>query len=385
MKIAGIIAEYDPFHTGHAYHIHRTKELANCDYVVVCMSTYFTQRGAPACIAPAERVRAALSCGADAVVELPTLWTVRTADMFARGGTAILGGIGCDLLSFGSESNDPEFLFRLAELRDREPEEISAEIQRSLSEGKSHARATGEAVARYLGVDTESLNLPNLTLGVEYIRSIGKLGLAMEILPILRRGEYHDTELKTFSSASAIRKNRQDPEALKYLPECERKAFSDTEMHPMDDMLLYRLRNMSAEEIALLPDVVEGLEQRVLKAAFECGSREELIEKVKCKRYTYARIARLCTHALLGMDRELAERHPVPEYARLLGVRKQSLPVLKKLKERASIPIISSPVELKNSEIFRLDARAADTRSLLCESNRSGGKIYTDRFVVWPE
>ena len=150
MKIAGIIAEYNPFHNGHAHHIAETRRLTGCDYIVVCMDGSYTQRGEAACLDKWTRARTALACGADAVFELPVLWAVTTADNFARGGVAVLGGLGCDCLSFGSEEADLALLNRLAEFREHEPEEISCAVQAKLSEGKSHARARGEALAEYL-------------------------------------------------------------------------------------------------------------------------------------------------------------------------------------------------------------------------------------------
>ena len=164
MKIAGIIAEYNPFHNGHAYHIQRTRELSGCDYVVVCMAGHFTQRAEPACMSKWARARIALSCGADAVFELPAMFAVRSADAFARGGVHILADLGVDLLSFGSETEDMALLRDLAALRAEEPEPLSLRIREKLDAGMSHARARGEAVGEYLGMDPRRLNQPNLIL-----------------------------------------------------------------------------------------------------------------------------------------------------------------------------------------------------------------------------
>lgn len=384
MKIAGIIAEYNPFHNGHAHHIARTREKTGCDFVVVCMDGSYTQRGEAACLDKWMRARAALLCGADAVFELPALYAVRTADVFARGGTAILGKLGCDVLSFGSECADENLLHQLARLRASEPAEISAAIREGLEQGKSHARARGEAIAAYLNMDEQSLNAPNLTLGAEYIRAIQELGLGMETCIVERIGGYHDAALGEIASASAIRAAvRRGEDAKKAVPE-----FIDlgkiARMHAPDDLLLHALRGMTEAQIAALPDVDEGLEKRLTKCVREASTREALLEMLKCKRYTHARLSRLCAHALLGLTRELAQRHPLPEYARLIGLRKDAKGLMAELKERSSLPIISDAVQLAENEIFLLECRATDLRALQCNDaeDRKAGQEFTKKFVV---
>jgi len=385
MKIAGIIAEYNPFHNGHAHHIAETRRITGCDYVVVCMDGSYTQRGEAACLDKWTRARAALNCGADAVFELPALWAVNTADNFARGGVAILGGLGCDFLSFGSENADLNLLEKLADLREDEPAEISAAVQSKLSEGKSHARARGEATAQYLDMDAERLNAPNLILGVEYIRAIRELKLHMQPVTIPRIGSYHDAALGHFASASAIREavrrgeipSEAVPEAMReYLPRI-------AGMHAPDDLLLHVLRMMTEAEIAALPGVAEGLEKRVARCAREVSTQEELIGMLKCKRYTRARIARLCAHALLGITRTMQEKYPLPEYARILGVREASRPLLAELKARSSLPIASDAAKLADNEIFRLECRATDLRALQCNDarERKAGQEFTQKFI----
>ena len=385
MKIAGIIAEYNPFHNGHAHHIAETRKKTGCDYVVVCMDGSYTQRGEAACLDKWTRARAALACGADAVFELPALWAVNTADNFARGGVAVLGGLGCDFLSFGSEDADLELLNQLANLRESEPGEISASIQEKLAEGKSHARARGEALAEYLGMDAERLNAPNLTLGVEYIRAIRELKLSMQPVAIPRIGGYHDSAIGTFASASAIREAvRRGELPSESVPEAMREPLSRIgQMHAPDDLLLHTLRSMTEAEIAALPGVAEGLEKRVARCAREAATQEGLIEMLKCKRYTRARIARLCAHALLGVSREMQEKHPLPEYARIIGMREAARPLLAELKMRSTLPIASDAARLSGSEVFQLECRATDLRALQCSepSQRKAGQEFTQKFI----
>ena len=385
MRIAGIIAEYNPFHRGHAWQIARTRE-AGCDRVIVCMGGHFTQRGEAAILSKWDRARMALACGADAVFELPALFAVRTADAFARGGVGILAGLGVDVLSFGSEITDMPLLRALASLRDREPEAVSAAISQKLDAGMAHARAWGEAVGAYLGVAPELLNRPNAVLAAEYIRALERLAPAVTPLAIPRQGDYHDAAMGAFASATAIRAAfaRGDvSQALEAIPEPARPWASPEALHPMDDMLLYRLRQMTPEALAALPDVGEGLEHRLYRLCRSASGREALLDGLKCKRYTRARLSRILTYALLGLDRAALEAAPQLGYARLIGLRQGSEGLLGALKVRAGLPIVSGG-DLRGDPCFEWECRATDTWSLMHDDPRLriAGREYTEKFVV---
>lgn len=388
MRIVGVIAEYNPFHSGHAWHLSETRRRTGCDFVAVCMAGSYVQRGEAARLSKWERARMALMCGADAVFELPALFAVRTADAFALGGATVLNGVGADVLSFGSESDDLSLIDRLSRLRDEEPEALSQAVRQGLDEGKSHARARGEALAEWLGLDATMLNSPNLTLAAEYLRALRRLNSRMETCVILRTNDYHDESFGGgFASATAIRRaldeDRLD-EALSAVPETVRPILQSAgPMHAPDDLLLYRLRAMSEAEIAALPDVSEGLERRVKRLADECAMAEEWIDRLKCRRYTRARLSRLAAHVLLGLTDELTRRHPQPEYARLIGMRDDARPLLSELKKRATLPIVSDPVRLRDNEIFQLECRATDLRALQCDrpAERRAGQELTQKFV----
>lgn len=389
MRIAGVIAEYNPFHSGHAYHLAETRRRTHADYVVVCMVGSYVQRGEAACLSKWDRARMALMNGADAVFELPALFAVRTADVFAFGGAATLSGLGVDVLSFGSETEDVSILQTLADFKTNEPEPLTLRIKTHLAEGMSHAKAWGLAVSEILGVDETLLNAPNMILGTEYLRALRKIDSPMEILPVRRIGEYHDDVLGTahFASATAIRKAMREDrhaEAIEFIPKNARGIWrSASPMHAPDDLLLMRLRAMSESEIRALPDVSEGLECRVKRLAAQADSQETLIDQIKCKRYTRARISRLCAHALLGLTDEIVRRHPIPEYARLIGMRADAAPLLRELKRRASLELCSDPAQLRDSEIFEWDCRATDLRALHCNraEDRRAGQEFTQKFV----
>lgn len=389
MKIAGVIAEYNPFHSGHEWHLAETRRRTGCDFVVVCMAGSYVQRGEAACLSKWARAEAALRCGADAVFELPALFAVRSADAFARGGVGVLEGLGVDALSFGCENAQLQTIEALAELREHEPETLSDAVRRGLAEGKSHARARGEAVAAMLGMEPEALNAPNLVLAAEYVRQLRRRSSAMEIAVVPRAGDYHDADVRApFASATAVRaalaEGRKE-EALAAVPEAAREILSRAgSMHAPDDLLLWRLRQTSEAELSALPGVAEGLERRIFRCAAVASTREELLDALKCKRYTRGRLSRILACALLGLTNALAERHPEPEYARLMGMRRDARPLLSELKRRAKLPIVSDPVRLQSDECFRLECRATDLRALQCDdpSERRAGQELTRKFVM---
>ena len=386
MKIAGIIAEYNPFHNGHAWHIARTRD-AGWDRVVVCMGGHFTQRGEAAMLSKWDRARMALACGADAVFELPALFAVRTADAFARGGVGILDGLGVDALAFGSEIADMATLRALAALREHEPESVSAAISEGLDAGMSHARAWGEAAGNYLGLPAEALNRPNALLAAEYLRALDGCHSRMTPLAIPRRGDYHDDTPGAFASATAIRAAFARGEtalALQGIPEPVRPWARPDALHPMDDMLLYRLRQMTPGEMAALPDMGEGLENRLYRLCREAPGREALLDGLKCKRYTRARLSRMLTYALLGLDGDALKAVRRPAYARLVGIRRGAEALLRELKARATLPIVSGGGALRGDACFEWECRATDVWSLLHDDPRlrAAGREYTEKFVV---
>ena len=384
MRIAGIIAEYNPFHNGHAWHIAETRRLTGCDYVVVCMDGHFSQRGEPSVHSKWDRARFALRCGADAVFELPTLFAARPAEAFARGGVAILGGLGVDVLSFGSETADLKLIEKLADIREKEPTSVSNAIQEGLSAGMTYARARGEAVSAYLDIPAERLNRPNLILATEYVRAMRQFAPAMEAVAIPRRGGYHDEALGEFASATAIRAAFDRGEldrALECVPEPARQR--PDRLHAMDDLLLQGLWRMDIKAMAALPDMSEGLEHRLYSASRSAATRLELLERLKCKRYTHARLSRMLLHAALGVTQAEVEAHPAPTYARLIGARQDAGPLLKELKQRSTLPIAANARELREDPVFELECRATDLWALLHDDpeHRRPGREYTERFV----
>ena len=207
MTIAGIICEYNPLHEGHVYHMNETRRRTGCDYIVCVMAGAFMQRGEPAFLDKFVRAECALRAGADAVVELPALYAVRPAELYARGGVDILRAVGADFLSFGSETDDLDFLLSLSGALLDESGEVSRQVREGLRAGKTLARARGEALARALGVEPECLNQPNLALAAEYLKRILETNAPMRPVCVKRTSPYHADEPS--ASASALRRALQ--------------------------------------------------------------------------------------------------------------------------------------------------------------------------------
>ena len=368
-RLLGVICEFDPFHNGHARLLKLLREQTGCDGIVCAMSGSFTQRGEAEIVSKWARAEMALRCGADMVFELPALFAVRTADVFALGGVSILSSLGTDILSFGCEPAGISLLDAMTELSLAEPDAVRQKIRRNLQDGKSHARARGEAYADFLHLSPDAINRPNTILALEYRKALRTLHSSMEALAVPRLGDYHDDSLEQgIASASAIReaiRSGRGAEALRHIPQAARPLLQNAcKSHAPDDLLLHRLRSMQPEDIAALPDAPEGIEMRVKRCAETADSWRNLIDQVKCRRYTRARITRLCAHALMGMSRDAA-------------------PLLRELSRRSTIPIVSDAVTMRDDPVFALECRATDIWALTREapSERRANQEFTRKFV----
>ena len=389
MKICGVIAEYNPFHNGHKYQLSQARRLSGCDYLIAVMGGAFSQRGEVMCLDKWTRARMALENGADLVIELPALFAVRSADFFALGGVKILSGLGAQAISFGCETDDLPLLNRLLDTLAAEDDEMKESIRTRLAEGQSHVRARGEAVAERLGTDASVIAQPNTALALEYMRVNRTLEHPMEIHIVRRTAGYHDQTLHALSSASAIRAamNRNEIDLLRdSMPDSAYELLKNAlpgrvaDMTKLDALLIDRLRTMP---VSSLPDTGEGLDNRAVRCAEECGSRETLLAALKCKRYTHARLSRLCAHALLNLTQDFACAHPEPTYARVLGFRKDASPLLAHLKNAPLPPVVRASI-LKDDPIFSIEKRATDLQSLCFadENSRRANRDLTEKMLI---
>lgn len=368
MKVLGIVAEYNPFHNGHLYHLEESKRISHSDFTVVVMSGNYVQRGEPAIVDKWTRTQMALESGADLVLELPLIYATSSAEFFAFGAISILHHSNIvDHLSFGSESGSIDLLSQIASFLFLESEHYKMKLKEYLSEGLPFPSARNKALISDMSDKNTSipveelsqvLSSPNNILAIEYLKALKRLNSPIKPFTIKRKGaSYHSTQLDTlFASATGIRhalKNKDHSILYKTMPKKAADLFLEA-IHlgkaPVyyDDFsfeLQYLLRSMPMEEIKKIMEMDEGIENRINKAAMNHFYIKEIIESVKTKRYTMTRIQRTLLHILLQIYSEdfwELHRHGGPQYIRILGFRKSAAPLLKKLKINSKLPIISN-------------------------------------------
>ncbi|MEN3042304.1 MAG: nucleotidyltransferase [Fervidobacterium sp.] len=363
MKVLGIIVEYNPFHFGHLYHLNEAKRLVEPDYTIAVMSGNFCQRGEPAIINKFARTEIALRNGVDIVFELPTVYAVQDAGGFAIGSVGILHrtGVVTDVV-FGSESGDIEFLKKVAHLLTFQTPEFKLELKRNLKLGYSYPNARKYALMSSLSNDVEKLSKSNDILGIEYLKALIKYNSNIRPHVIKRLGaDYNDETFKgKFSSASAIRRAIKFNEfelAKEALPQATyeilNREFSDGKgpvFWENLDFLIPMFRKMKREDFERIYSFNEGLDLRFYESARICGDVQCLVENVKAKRFTYSRIRRAMLHVLFEMDKNNTElsNEKGPQYLRLLGFTEKGRTLLKTIKKKASIPVVSTASLYKN-------------------------------------
>ena len=399
MKIAGIVAEYNPFHNGHAYHIERTRSLESgcgATHIVAVMSGNFVQRGEPAIMPKAERVRTAMAGGADLILELPLPWAMASAEAFAFGAVSILDSLGCiDTLSFGSECGDTHLLEKAVDAL--ESHRFSGLLRLYLDMGISFPDARQRAVREIAGNKTAVLfESANNTLGIEYIKALRRLHSPIRPYTVQRFGAGHDEELPVgdIASASAVRRiiraGRID-NAIAYLPAATRniayKSIQEgrgpAEIRQIERAVLASLRLMSRDMLAELPGISEGLENRLYDAIRQSGSLEELMTCVKTKRYTMTRVRRLILAGFLGLKAGFEKQSP--PYIRVLGTNERGMEILKAAKG-SQISLISRSGRFATlgdpaQRVFELECRAADLYALTLPTPLPCGSEFTFKVV----
>ncbi len=338
MQITGIICEYNPLHTGHKKQLDYVRSVYGPDSGIVClMSGNFVQRGAPAIIDKSCRAQAALSCGADLVLELPIPAALSSAEGFAAAGVSILAPF-CDALCFGAETADKALLLRTAEAL-LSPE-FSQALRAQLESGKSFPAAR-QCALDAMGVPSELLSQPNNILAVEYCKAILHQHAAMEPLPISRGGSYHAVEAdRDNPSATSLRSLMvQSGLWLDYVPKAARSLFENASLHTLsagERAILYRLRTMTDQEFSQLPYGSEGLWRKLMHASRREATLEAILTATKSKRYTRSRLDRMVMCALLGLTAEDMST-PAP-YARVLALNETGREILKLARKAGDFP-----------------------------------------------
>ncbi len=376
MKVCACIAEYNPLHLGHLKHIDYIKNTLKAERIVVVMSGNFTQRGEPAILDKYTRARHAIIAGADAVIELPTVFATANAEIFAKGAVGIISSLNvADGLCFGVESGSEDEYIALARAMNDESKDFKRALKESLEKGISLAKAKFEAVkAVNFGNFNENLIAkPNNILGLEYTKALLKLDSPIGIYPMLRDGDHNDLTLKKgITSATSIRAALKAGLKKKLKKSVPPFVYKDLKEYPyaFDKIIMSAALTASREKLAEICDCTEGLENRIKALSKDNNTVDGLVEKVSTKRYTATRIRRILTANLLGINKDLVEdclRSGL--YARVLAVDANKKDIISAISEKSTIPVItrkSEATELRRAALksFEIDILATELYSL---------------------
>lgn len=398
MKVLGIIAEYNPFHNGHLFHLEQSKLRIGADYTVAVMSGNFTQRGEPAMADKWIRAQMAVENGVDLVLEIPFVYACNNAEYFAEGAVKILEGLGCVThLSFGSESGNLDELKKICDSIIEESEDFKLHLKNLLSLGVSYPKARQGALEKCMKINNlEIISKSNNILGIEYLKQLAILNSKIIPFTIERKGaSYSDTSLSLeLSSAMAIRKElNSSRNLLKIANQVPQKTFQilsnmeaciEASWNDFYQMICYRILSSSAEELSQIFSVTEGLENRLKSQIGKGNQINDFIENMKTKRYTTTRIQRIIFHTLLSLTKDAfydIEKNGQP-YGRVLGFNKKGTELLSHMKKNNlnSIPIITNiNKEIAKTEevqkILKYDILATEIYSL---GSNKRNKFYLD-------
>lgn len=409
-KVLGIIAEYNPFHNGHLYHLEKAKKDTGSNYTVAIMSGNFTQRGSASLMDKWSKAEAAISCGVDLVIELPVLYAISSAENFAEGAIKILDSLKVvDYLSFGAETSDIDVLNKCADVLYREPREYKTLLSHELKKGLSFPKARENALMMYLNDIRRFANVlssPNNILGIEYLKALKKVKSNIQPYSIARfEVGYNDlTYTQNIASSTAIRNmiknngfnalpNLMPPPSYACLLKNLKAGHVIPDISVFEKEIIYVLRKMTTSEIAELPDVSEGLEFAIKNAANSCNTITEFLNIIKSKRYTMTRLQRILVYALLGITKkDMAMSKKVQPYIRVLGLNKKGKFLISEIaKANPKLEIITSVKRFtddnsnKNLQLMlNKDIEATNVYTIGYEEDSWSNLDFTKKIVTLP-
>lgn len=412
MKVVGIVAEYNPFHNGHQYQLEKVKKETGADYVIVAMSGNFLQRGVPALCDKFTRAEMALKCGADLVIEIPTLWATASAEYYAHAGVALLASTGVVThLAFGAETDDLEALLQVSSILKNEPDVYRAVLSNSIRTGNSFPVARKNALVTSLPLFPsekldELLDNPNNILALEYLKALPD---SIEPILIQREGAgYHDTEINTeLPSASAIREvifgsdgnvdldtlaNAMPKESfvlLKNAIKCNQVLTTND----FSECLGYCLLAQAGNGFAAFADCNQDFSNKIKNNLNSYVSFENFIDTLKTKDMTYTRVNRCLLHILLGIkqsDYTIGRAIGFAPYLRILGFKNASSNLLSSIKREATAPIISKAadastlLDYETNKFFEKDVFASNLyyQHVARKSVTKPKNEYTNQIVI---
>ena len=404
-KVLGIIAEYNPFHNGHLYHIETAKNKAKADTVVAVITGNFTQRGNTSIVDKWEKAKMAINAGCDLVIELPTLYSISSAENFALGAIKILNELEIiDTISFGMETEELSNLNNIANVLYNEPKEYKMILKKELSEGISYANARANALNKYLSDKNyeDILKGSNNILGIEYLKALKSQKSKIMPLGIKREKVYYNSKkiVDEYASSTGIRhllERKQIEEIARVMPkesfriliEDIREGKFNLKLSVFSKEIIYKLRSMSIKEIKNLPDVSEGLENLIKESANKTNNIIELINNIKSKRFTQTRIQRILLYSLLGITKKDMEmsRKVIP-YVRVLGFNKNGKRLLSEI--NPNIKVITSLKKFENTNknlklkrMLEIDKYATDIYTLGYSKESFSNLDYTKGMFIF--
>ena len=349
MEVIGIIAEYNPFHNGHKYHIDQIKKRYPKSIIVLALNGYFSERGETSLLTKEDKVKLSLDYGVDIVVELPALFGTQAADIFAEASVKLLNNFCVNKIIFGSESDSVETLERIARTQLYDSE-FDNRVKSFLKEGVNYPTALAKAL------DVDFNFNPNDLLGISYIKAALKNNFDIEFETIKRTNSFHDDDLdEDLVSASNIRNRILNKENIdRYIPYKKEDYIVDINIKKQFDLLCYEILTNNHLENILTVD--EGIENKLKKEVLKAFNRDDLIYLVKSKRYTYNKISRMLVHILLNVEK----KSYTLDYAKVLGFTQNGQKYLSNIRDELILPInpdINSDqfkYEIKSSFIYDL-------------------------------
>ena len=393
-KVLGIIAEYNPFHNGHLFHLEESKKQTGSTYTVAIMSGNFAQRGNTSIIDKWSKAEIALHCGIDLVVELPVLYSISSAENFADGAIKILDALRVvDYVSFGAETNDMSILQPIADVLYREPKAYKTMLSHELKKGLSFPKARENAVLMYLNDIRKYANVlssPNNILGIEYLKALRKYKSSIQPIAIHRATTgYNDlTYTSNMASSTAIRniiknngfdilRNLIPAPSYSILVNNIKQGHIVPDLSTFEKQIIYNLRKMDITEISNLPDVSEGLEFALKNSANSCNTLNEFLNIISSKRYTSTRIQRILLYSLLGItkkDMELSKK--IVPYIRVLATNKRGKFLISEiLKANPKLEIVTSVKRY-------LDSNPNKNYQLMLDKDIWATNVYTLGYVA---
>jgi len=397
--VTGIVAEYNPLHTGHVYQLEQARKLTCADCVVVALSSDFVQRGEPALISMHDRAKLAVQCGADLVFEIPAVFSCHNAGVYANAAVRLLDATGVvSSLCFGVEQTDWD-INALSDILVEEADCFKACLKKSLQNGFSFAQARAMALDELYPGAEKILHGSNNSLALNYATELKRIGSKISMLPIKRvASNYKDeTANGTFASATSLRKLLKEQDfssAEKFLPlncaDVIQKQYAEGNLYLNSGKLWTALRTTllrsSAEQLAMCGEISEGAENKLKAEALESNSFEEWVERCTSKRYPSGRIRRQAIQILLGIDRwtnRAAQRLGVP-YLRILAMSKAGQNLIKQMHKTAKLPIITKCGEAKSlyaQQVMACDLLASELRLGFLENSKCGN-AHANRIYI---